>query len=71
MNRFRKIIEEILAGTSIVFNGSKSFDPQIPAEEFYKRILQQGSVGLGESYMEGWWDCKDLDAFFTNYSLQM
>lgn len=26
--------------------------------------FQQGSLGLGESYMEGWWDCERLDIFF-------
>jgi cyclopropane-fatty-acyl-phospholipid synthase len=26
--------------------------------------LQEGSLGLGESYMDGWWDCERLDIFF-------
>ena len=25
----------------------------------------QGSLGLGESYMDGWWDCEALDEFFA------
>lgn len=29
--------------------------------EFYDRVMSQGSLGLGESYMEGWWDAKDGD----------
>ena len=24
-------------------------------------ILRSGSLGLGESYMDGWWDCRRLD----------
>jgi cyclopropane-fatty-acyl-phospholipid synthase len=31
---------------------------------FFKRVLQEGSLGLGESYMDGWWDCERLDIFF-------
>ena len=30
----------------------------------YKRILLNGSIGLGESYMDGWFDCEQLDVFF-------
>ena len=29
----------------------------------YSRILQEGSVGLGESYADGWWDTDDLSGF--------
>ena len=30
-------------------------DPRV-----YERILREGSVGLGESYADGWWDADDL-----------
>jgi len=33
-------------------------------EDLYLRILNEGSLGLGESYMDGWWDCQNLDQFF-------
>jgi cyclopropane-fatty-acyl-phospholipid synthase len=29
----------------------------------YSRILRDGSVGLGESYADGWWDTDDLSGF--------
>jgi len=29
------------------------------------RVLAQGSLGLGEAYMDGWWDCDRLDEFFS------
>jgi cyclopropane-fatty-acyl-phospholipid synthase len=28
---------------------------------FYRRIIKEASLGLGESYMEGWWDAKGED----------
>src|SRR5665648_215547 len=31
-------------------------DIEIHDERFYDRILEGGSLALGESYMEGWWD---------------
>ncbi len=27
--------------------------------------MQQGSLGLGESYMDGWWECDQLDEFIA------
>ena len=29
----------------------------------YSRVLREGSVGLGESYADGWWDTDDLSGF--------
>ncbi|MGP2959749.1 cyclopropane fatty acyl phospholipid synthase, partial [Serratia bockelmannii] len=43
---------------------SRPFDIQVKNPEFFKRVLQQGSLGLGESYMDGWWECERLDIFF-------
>jgi cyclopropane-fatty-acyl-phospholipid synthase len=35
-------------------------------------VLRDGSLGLGESYMEGWWECDALDEFFCKlFSKQM
>ena len=32
-------------------------------EELYARVLFNGSRGLGEAYMLGWWEAQDLDGF--------
>lgn len=29
--------------------------------EFYDRVVRDGSLGMGESYMEGWWDAAEGD----------
>jgi cyclopropane-fatty-acyl-phospholipid synthase len=64
MNREKSIVESLLRGTGITMNGSHVHDPQVYNDDFYTRVLQEGSLGLGESYMEGWWDCERLDQFF-------
>lgn len=64
MNKERSIVESLLRGTGITMNGSNAYDPQIHNDNFYTRVLQEGSLGLGESYMEGWWDCESPDQFF-------
>ena len=64
MKKEKKIIEDLLDGTGITINGSNSYDMQVHNKDFYGRVLLQGSLGLGESYMDGWWDCAGLDEFF-------
>ncbi len=56
---------KILATADIKENGSRPWDIQVHNPRLYWRILTQGSLGLGESYMEGWWDCDALDEFFA------
>jgi cyclopropane-fatty-acyl-phospholipid synthase len=60
-----KVITELLAQGDIVINGSRPWDVKVHHPDFFKRIVAQGTLGLGESYMEGWWDCEQLDVAFT------
>jgi cyclopropane-fatty-acyl-phospholipid synthase len=64
MSSIKKWFDYVLEPTGIKINGSHSFDPQIKDERFYKRVRRQGSLGLGESYINGWWECQALDEFF-------
>jgi cyclopropane-fatty-acyl-phospholipid synthase len=61
----RKIVEEILSPAGITLNGDRPWDIRINNELFYHRVLGAGSLGLGESYMDGWWECEQLDEFFN------
>ncbi|MCF8081424.1 MAG: cyclopropane fatty acyl phospholipid synthase [Desulfobacterales bacterium] len=60
----RKPIEELLDLAGIRIDGGRPFDIQVRNPEFYPRVLAGGSLALGESYMDGWWDCQALDQFF-------
>ncbi len=62
--RLRAAVQEILLPAGIVINGDNPWDIKIRDERFYSRVLREGSLGLGESYMDGWWDCDSLDKFF-------
>ncbi|EEQ08482.1 Cyclopropane-fatty-acyl-phospholipid synthase [Yersinia bercovieri ATCC 43970] len=57
-------MQEMLNRADIEINGSRPFDIQVNNPDFFKRVLQEGSLGLGESYMDGWWECDRLDIFF-------
>lgn len=63
-DHWQRIVQELLSQAGIVINGPEPSDIRVHDPRFFKRVLQQGSLGLGESYMEGWWDCKQLDVFF-------
>ncbi len=64
MKNEKEIIRVLLEKASIRINGSNAYDIQVHNENLYRRVLQQGLLGLGEAYMEGWWDCQNLDEFF-------
>ncbi len=60
----QELATKILATADIQINGSRPWDIQVHDERFYARVLSGGSLALGESYMDGWWDCAALDEFF-------
>ncbi|MEQ1796080.1 MAG: cyclopropane fatty acyl phospholipid synthase [Nitrospira sp.] len=60
----QQTVQELLARAHVHVNGSDPGDIQVHDDRFYHRVLSEGSLGLGESYMDGWWDAKQLDEFF-------
>jgi cyclopropane-fatty-acyl-phospholipid synthase len=62
--KVEKIVQEMLDPSGIKINGDKPWDIQVHNPEFYERVMSGGSLALGESYMDGWWDCEALDQFF-------
>ena len=57
----KQVVEEILALADIKINGDLPSDIRVLDERFYTRVLKDGSMGFGESYMAGWWDTAALD----------
>jgi cyclopropane-fatty-acyl-phospholipid synthase len=55
----------LLDRAQIQINGTKPGDILVHNEKLYGRVLAEGSLGLGESYMDGWWDSDQLDEFFS------
>lgn len=57
----KKIVQDLFAKADIQINGQRPWDIQVHDEAFYDQVLRDGSLGLGESYMEGMWDSPVLD----------
>ncbi len=56
-----KYVTQMAGIAGIQINGNKAWDIQVHNSNFYKRVLQDQSLGFGESYMEGWWDSEAID----------
>lgn len=61
----KRALDRLLGPLGVKFDGPNPWDPQIHDQRFYNRVLAGGSLALGESYMDGWWDCPSLDQFFA------
>ena len=59
--KYKNLLEELLSLADIKINGNRSTDIQVFDERFYKRAITEVELGLGESYMDGWWDAENLD----------
>jgi cyclopropane-fatty-acyl-phospholipid synthase len=57
----QKTIEQIALIADVRFDSNRPWDIQVHHQGFFERVLRDGSLGLGEAYMEGWWDCPSLD----------
>lgn len=57
----KRIAESLLEGSGIAFNGSNPWDIQVHDPAFFGKVIRGGSMALGETYMEGLWDCEQID----------
>lgn len=60
----KTMITSMLAVADIRIGGDRPWDIQVHNPDLYRRVLREGTLGVGESYMEGWWDCDQLDVMF-------
>ncbi len=62
-DKFRQKVEGLLSFADVKIDGDRPWDIQVHNDKLYARLLANGSLGLCESYMDGWWDCDRLDEF--------
>ncbi len=58
---YKQKVAAVLKEADIELNGSRPWDPQIQNDDFYARVIANPSLGLGEAYMDGWWDAERVD----------
>ncbi|TAL74575.1 MAG: cyclopropane fatty acyl phospholipid synthase [Rhodanobacter sp.] len=57
--------EALLKHAGIRIDGAAPSDIQVHNSRLYARVFAHGPLGLGEGYMDGWWDAADLPGFLT------
>jgi cyclopropane-fatty-acyl-phospholipid synthase len=66
-HRYRKTLhnklslQTILREADVELDGNRPWDIEVRDERFYDRVFREGDMGVGESYVAGWWDCGKLD----------
>jgi cyclopropane-fatty-acyl-phospholipid synthase len=58
-------VEDLLKIADIEVNGPNPWDIQILDDRFYDRVIADPSLGIGETYMDGWWECARIDEMIT------
>jgi hypothetical protein len=61
-------VQKILSLAEIRIGGGREWDIAVNNDGFYSRVLRHGSLGLGEFYVDGWWDCPRWISFFRESS---
>jgi cyclopropane-fatty-acyl-phospholipid synthase len=57
----RNVVQRLLAPADIRVDGDRPWDIRVHDEAFFPRVLAHGSLGFGESFMDGWWDTGSLE----------
>ena len=52
---------QVLADADIHLDGNRPWDIHLKHPQTLQRLLQSGGLALGESYMDGWWECHAID----------
>lgn len=60
-NKYQLLVKELLSHANIEINGRNPWDIQVHDDRFYKRVVTEVELGLGETYMDNWWDVEKLD----------
>ncbi len=61
MSRLRRHFERMIEPTDIRIDGDRPWDVRVHDDRLYQRLLTNGTLGFGEAYMDGWWDCDAID----------
>jgi cyclopropane-fatty-acyl-phospholipid synthase len=54
-------VQDLFASADIRLDGRRPWDIRVHDARFFRAVLAGGTLGFGESYMDGWWDCEALD----------
>ena len=59
--QYESLVTELLSFADVKINGRNPWDIKVYNDGFYKRAITEGELGIGESYMDKWWEVEKLD----------
>lgn len=59
------VVKDLLAMAGITVGGNEPWDIHVHDNRLYRAVISRGSLGLGEAYMNGWWDAERVDEFIA------
>ncbi|AVO30422.1 TPA: cyclopropane fatty acyl phospholipid synthase [Stenotrophomonas maltophilia] len=63
-NHLHRMMDELLEIADVRLGGDRPWDIRLLVDGVPERVFAQGNLGLGESYMNGAWECDRLDELF-------
>lgn len=61
IEKAERTVRDLFSLAGVTIGGDGPGDMKVLNREFYPRVLSQASTGLGESYMDGWWETPALE----------
>ena len=65
IDTLKRKVREILDDADIQLDGNRPWDIRVHSDAFFPRVITRGSLGLGESFMDGCWDAPSLEGFIS------
>ena len=64
MLKMERLFQNLLDPADIKINGDRPWDIHVHNTDMFAKVISGGSLAMGETYLDGWWDCDALDQFF-------
>ena len=61
----RELCVGLLATAGVNIDGPEPWSMHVHDERVWERLVTERELAIGESYMDGWWDCTHLDQMLT------
>ena len=66
-SRAENLVTELMESADVRVNGDRPWDIQVHDARFFDRMIRHGQLGIGEAYMDGWWDCARIDEMSARF----
>ena len=60
-DRTKAYLTQLLKAADVEIGGTRPWDVRVFDDRLFGRVMTQGTLGLGEAYMDGWWEADAID----------